>query len=57
MAKKAEAPKSTGEQSESENETNVKVCSRCKKEIKNPNGDNGCGIHTEGDKTVTNCKE
>jgi hypothetical protein len=30
-------------------------CKKCHKPIKNPNGDNGCGIHTVAEKTVTNC--
>lgn len=33
----------------------AKSCKRCGKPISNPNGDNGCGIHTLGEKTVTNC--
>lgn len=33
----------------------VPMCKRCGKPIVNPNGDNGCGAHTVGDKTVTNC--
>jgi len=41
---------------ESENdEVRAPVCKKCKKPINNPNGDNGCGAHTEDLKTVTNC--
>jgi hypothetical protein len=36
-------------------EKQVPVCKRCGKPIVNPNGDNGCGAHTENEKTVTNC--
>lgn len=50
MTKKKET-----DESAQESEQTAPICKRCKKPIVNPNGDNGCGAHTEDLKTVTNC--